>query len=153
MNYTDIENSGYYILQDNKMMNSEMIHHFISTQSYWAKNIPKETILKSIENSLCFGVFIEHTQIGFARVITDKATFAYLADVFILDEYRGKGLSKWLMEFIHNHPDLQGLRRWLLATKDAHSLYEQFGWKKLTEEQADRMMIVHHPDIYRDDYK
>ncbi len=149
MDYTDLENSGYYILQDNKMMDTEMIHHFISTQSYWAKNIPLETVLKSIENSLCFGVFNQNKQIGFARVITDKATFAYLADVFILNEYRGRGLSKWLMEFIHNYPDLQGLRRWLLATKDANSLYEQFGWKKLTEEQADRMMIVHNPDIYK----
>lgn len=149
MDYTDLENSGYYILQDNKMMDTEMIHHFISTQSYWAKNIPLETVLKSIENSLCFGVFNQNKQIGFARVITDKATFAYLADVFILIEYRGKGLSKWLMESIHNHPDLQGLRRWLLATKDAQGLYEQFGWKKLTEEQADRMMIIHNPSIYQ----
>ena len=149
MDYTALENSGYYILQDNKMMDTEMIHHFISTQSYWAKNIPKETVLKSIENSICFGVFKKNKQIGFARVITDKATFAYLADVFILDEYRGRGLSKWLMEFIHNHPDLQGLRRWLLATKDAHGLYKQFGWKELTQEQADRMMIVHNPIVYQ----
>ena len=149
MDFTDIENNGYRIVTDNEMMDVEMIHHFISTQSYWAQNIPKETVAKSIRNSFCFGIFLQNKQVGFARLITDKATFAYLADVFVLPEHRGKGLSKWLMNFIHHHPELQELRGWLLRTKDAHGLYEQFGWNKLNEEQVGRYMNKHNPDVYR----
>ena len=104
---------------------------------------------KSIANSLCFGVYFEGNQVGFARLATDKATFAYLADVFILDEHRGKGLSKWLMATIHAHPELQGLRRWLLGTRDAHGLYEQFGWTRFGDEQKERFMQFHNPNVYK----
>ncbi len=114
-------------------MNIDVIHDFIS-HSYWAKNIPKQTMQKAVDNSLCFGVFIgtdNPQQVAFARLITDKATFAYLADVFVLETHRGKGLSKLMMKEILAHPELQGLRRMVLATRDAHALYLQFGFKAL----------------------
>ena len=98
------------------------IHAYLST-SYWAAGIPKETVARSIANSLCFGVFNGDAQIGFARVITDRATFAYVGDVYILDAFQGRGLGTWLMQTIIAHPDLQGLRRWSLVTRDAHGLY------------------------------
>lgn len=106
-----------------------------------------ETVQQSIDNSISFGVFHLGRQIGFARVITDKATFAYVADVFIDEAYRGQGLSKWLMEEIMTHPDLQGLRRMMLATRDAHGLYTQFGFSELTF--PERWMQIHNPDIYK----
>jgi GNAT superfamily N-acetyltransferase len=138
---------GYSITTDTTFFNLNFIHGYLSTSSYWAANIPLETVQKSIENSLCFGVFHLGKQIGLARVITDKATFAYLADVFIDEGYRGRGLSKWLMEEIMKHPDLQGLRRMLLATRDAHGLYAKFGFEPLTH--TDRWMQIHRPDIYQ----
>ncbi|EJL3952063.1 GNAT family N-acetyltransferase, partial [Vibrio parahaemolyticus] len=113
---------GYRISTDKKHLDFEVIHDFISG-SYWASGIPKHTLEKAISNSFCFGVYDSHdSQVGFARLITDKATFAYLADVFIVENHRGKGLSKWLVESIVSHPDLQGLRRVVLATRDAHGL-------------------------------
>ncbi len=108
-----------------------------------------EVVKRSIANSFCFGVYLHDKQIGFARMITDKATFGYLADVFILPEHRGKGLSKWLIATIHAHPELQGLRRWMLGTKDAHGLYKQFGWMPLPEEVVPRFMQLHNPDVYK----
>ena len=127
-------------------MDLQLIHQFIS-HSYWAKNIPIEILQKALANSLCFGIFkVDGSQVGFARMITDKATFAYLADVFILDEYRGQGLSKQLMHEILAHPDLQGLRRMVLATGDAHGLYEQFGFKALAN--PDIFMELWTPNIY-----
>lgn len=145
------ENSkgDYLISTDPSKLNLEVIHKYLSQESYWAKDIPFETVEHSIENSLCFGLFHQQEQIGFARLITDKSTFAYLADVFILKEHRGNGLSKFLMATIQSHPELQNLRGWLLRTKDAHSLYEQFGWNKLTEEQLQRFMIRFNPDVYK----
>ena len=116
----------FEITTDKSKLDIEMIHRFLSEESYWAKTRTFEQTKTAIENSICFGVYDEGKQVGFARVVSDRATFAYLGDVFILDGYRGKGLSKQLMEVIVSHPDLQGLRRWLLATKDAHGLYEQF---------------------------
>lgn len=118
---------GYSILTDRRKMDIDVIHGFLST-SYWARDIPVEIVKKSIDNSLCFGVFYKDKQVGFARVISDYATFAYLGDVFILEEYRGKGLSKMLMEEVFTHPQLQDLRRFCLGTRDAHKLYEQFGF-------------------------
>ncbi|MBN1300144.1 MAG: GNAT family N-acetyltransferase [Melioribacteraceae bacterium] len=119
-----------YLISTNKnKVQIDVIHNFLKT-AYWCRNIPEEVIKKSIENSLCYGVYAENKQIGFARVITDYATFAYLADVFILEEYRGYGLSKWLMEVILNHPDLQKIRTFSLKTSDAHKLYEKFGFNK-----------------------
>ncbi|RTL57153.1 MAG: N-acetyltransferase [Sphingobacteriales bacterium] len=141
-----MEREGYSITTDTTFFNLEYIHNFL-THSYWAEGIPIETVQKSIENSLCFGVFHLGRQIGFARMITDKATFAYLADVFIDEAYRGKGLSKWLMEEILSHPELQGLRRMMLATRDAHGLYAQYGFVPLTF--VDRWMNIHKPGIYK----
>ena len=127
-------------------MDIDIIHSFL-TRSYWAEGISKEIIRRSIEGALCFGVFENDKQVGFARMITDKATFAYLADVFIIDEYRGLGLSKWLMEVIMSYPDLQGLRRMMLATRDAHELYKKFGFTQLNN--VDRWMHIHYPDVYK----
>ncbi|MDE3145504.1 MAG: GNAT family N-acetyltransferase [Bacteroidota bacterium] len=145
------ENSkdDYLISTDPSKLNIEVIHKYLSQESYWAKDIPFETVKRSIEHSLCFGLYHQQQQLGFARLITDKATFAYLADVFVLKEYRGKGLSKFLLATIQSHPELQNLRRWLLGTKDAHGLYEQFGWTRVTEELSNRFMTRHNPDVYR----
>jgi N-acetylglutamate synthase-like GNAT family acetyltransferase len=127
-----------------------VVHQFLS-DSYWAKNIPLKTLQKAIDNSLCFSVIAESSEqkelVGFARMITDKATFAYLADVFVLDSHRGNGLSKLLMKSILQHPDLQGLRRMVLATKDAHGLYQQFGFKKLAS--PDTFMELWDPNVYQ----
>jgi GNAT superfamily N-acetyltransferase len=125
-----------FVISTNKSkLDVDMVHNYLCNESYWAKNISVELVKKSIEGSYCFGLYITENsilkQVGFARVITDCATFGYLADVFVLESYRGKGLSKWLMETIMNCPDLQGLRRWLLATKDAHGLYTKFGFSSL----------------------
>ena len=138
--------SGYKTSSDIIDMDLAVIHGFISN-SYWAKDIPLNTMEKAIKNSLCFGVFTESgTQVAFARMVTDSATFAYLADVFVIKEHRGKGLSKLLMEIIIAHPNLQGIRRMALATSDAHGLYEQFGFKPLSSPEL--FMELHLPDVY-----
>lgn len=139
----------YFISTDIDKMDVDTIHQYLSASSYWAKGIPKELVGKSIRYSLCFGVFSGDKQVGFARVVTDRTSFAYLGDVFILPAHQGKGLSKWLMQTIHDHPDLQGLRRWMLFTRDAHGLYSQFGWKQVPEEQTGRIMQIHNPSIYQ----
>lgn len=139
----------YLISTNPALLNVDVIHDYLSNQSYWAQNIPKEVVQKSITNSLCFGLYFKGRQVGFARLVTDKATFAYLADVFILKEHQGKGLSKWLMEIIQSHPELQSLRRWMLGTRDAHGLYEQFGWTVLDEDARKRFMQLHFNDIYQ----
>ncbi len=120
---------NYFITTDKSNINIPFVHQYLSNESYWSKNIPLALVKISIENSVCFSVFYKDEQIGFARVITDKATFGYLADVFILQPHRGKGLSKWLMQTILDNEELQGFRGWMLGTKDAHGLYEQFGFK------------------------
>jgi GNAT superfamily N-acetyltransferase len=135
----------FEISTDPARINVESVHEFL-TNSYWAKGIPLETVQRSIENSICFGMYFAQQQIGFARVISDCATFAYLADVFILPAYRGRGLSKWLMECIVAHPNLQGLRRWTLATRDAHQLYAQYGFTPF--QKPDRWMERHDPEVY-----
>jgi GNAT superfamily N-acetyltransferase len=121
----------YTISTDRPLLNIGLIHNFLSHTSYWATGRSLETVQRSIEHSLSFGVFKHGEQVGFARVVTDYATFAWLADVFILDEHRGKGLGEWLSEVIVSHPDLQGFRRWVLATKDAHELYRRVGFREL----------------------
>ncbi len=119
----------YSITTEKSKINIALVHRYLSAESYWSKNIPLNTVTTSIENSVCFSMFYEEEQVGFARVITDKATFGYIADVFITEAHRGKGLSKWLMQTILGHEELQGFRGWMLATKDAHGLYEKFGFK------------------------
>ncbi|MDI3319004.1 GNAT family N-acetyltransferase [Pinibacter soli] len=138
--------NDYLISTDKSKLDVAFIHHYLSVESYWAKNIPLDRVKKSIEGSLCFGLYLSGKQIGFARMITDGATFGYLCDVFIDSTHRGKGLSKWLMQTIMQHPDLQGLRRISLATKDAHGLYEQFGFKPLND--ADRFMQIRLENAY-----
>ena len=120
--------NNFLISTDTSKLDVTSIHQYLSAESYWAQGIPINIVKQSITNSLCFGVYENTKQIGFARMISDFATFAYLADVYILSNYRGQGLSKWLMQFIMKHPDMQGLRRYMLATKDAHGLYAQFGF-------------------------
>lgn len=136
----------YEFSSDNAKMDVLAIHAYLS-QSYWAKDISLAVVEKSVKNSLCFGVFLDQHQVGFARVITDSATFAYLADVYILASHRGRGLSKKLLEMVVEHPDLQGLRRTVLATKDAHGLYEKYGFSKLAD--PDLFMEQWNPDIYK----
>jgi GNAT superfamily N-acetyltransferase len=121
----------YRISTDQSLLNIPMIHKYLSESTYWATERPLDVVEKSIQNSLCFGIYKNKEQVGFARVITDYATFAWLADVFILEEHRGRGLGKWLMDVIIAHPDLQGFRRWVLATKDAHELYRRYGFSEL----------------------
>jgi GNAT superfamily N-acetyltransferase len=118
----------YCISTDRDKLDLKFIHDFLSKESYWVRNIPFEKVEKAADHSLNFGLYHQDRQIGYARIITDYSRVAYLADVFIIPAYRGKGLSKWLMEQIMVHPDLQGLRRWILHTSDAHGLYRQFGW-------------------------
>ena len=125
------EKDAFVISTDKQRLQLHAIQSFLVNDSYWARDRTEEQTKKAIENSFCFGVYLGERQIGFARVVSDCATFAYLGDVFIIEEFRGRGLSKWLMESILEHPDLQGLRRWVLATRDAHGLYEQFGFHSL----------------------
>ena len=141
-----VADSLFSISSDKSKLDLHFVHRFLS-QSYWAEGIPIDVVKRSIDGSLCFGVFDNDRQVGFARVITDEATFAYLADVFVDEEYRGRGLSKLLMETIINTPSLQGLRRFLLATRDAHGLYEKFGFKPLTHTSP--WMQIHNPEIYK----
>jgi len=136
----------YQFSTDKRRLDIAVVHACL-TQSYWSPGIPRQTVERAIDGSLCFGVYHQSAQIGFARVITDKATFAYLADVFILEPHRGQGLSKRLMELILAHSDLQGLRRFMLATKDAHGLYRQFGFTALGD--PSRLMEVLRPDVYK----
>jgi GNAT superfamily N-acetyltransferase len=134
---------GFSISTDQNLLDFDMIYRYLDQESYWAKGIPADRLRKAIENSFCFGVYHQQQQVGFARVVTDKATFAYICDVFVLDDYRGQGLSKWLMQTIRAHPDLQGLRRWSLATADAHGLYQQFGFTPITK--PERWMEIFSP--------
>lgn len=146
MKITTNTQGDYTITTDQKRFDFTRIHAFLATQSYWAKNIPLELVRKSAANSLSFGVFYQQQQVGFARVITDYATTAYLADVYIEEAHRGQGLAKWLMEQILSHPELQGLRRWVLLTADAHGLYAQFGWKPIAKPEM--WMEQHTPNAY-----
>ena len=141
-----VRRGEYSITTDRRDLDVRAIHDFL-TQSYWSPGVPIGVVEKAIANSLCFGIFHGRDQVGFARVITDKATFAYLSDVYVLDAHRGRGLSKWLLEVIRGHSDLQGLRRFMLATWDAHGLYAQFGFTPLTN--PSRMMEVLDTEVYR----
>lgn len=137
----------FLISTDKTRLDLGVIHGYLSACSYWARGVPAGVVRRSVENSLAFGVYDDGVrQAGFARVITDYATFAYLADVFILAEYQGRGLGTWLVETIIAHPDLQGLRRWLLATADAHGLYEKVGFAPIA--RPERCMERHFPNAY-----
>jgi len=135
------------ITTNRSRINLDYVHHYLSEKLYWAKGIPKEVVEKSIQNSICFSVFLNEKQIGFARVITDHATFAYLGDVFIDEDFRGLGFSKKIMQFILDYTDLQGLRRWMLMTWDAQSLYEQFGFS--VSPKPEQVMEISVKDVYQ----
>jgi len=138
----------YEISTDPARLDLDAIHRFLSEEAYWSPGIPRAIVERAIANLLCFGAYVGGAgQVGFARLVTDRATFAYLADVFVLAEHRGRGVSKRLMEAVVRHPDLQGLRRWLLMTHDAHGLYAQFGFTPLAN--PPRAMERLNPNVYR----
>jgi ribosomal protein S18 acetylase RimI-like enzyme len=136
----------FFLSTDRARLDLDAIHGFLS-ESYWAKGIPREVVARSVENSVCFGVYKYDQQVGFARAISDFATYAYIADVFVLEGFRGHGLGKWMMEAIFRHPQLQGLRRWSLVTRDAHSLYQPLGFTPLMK--PDNYMELHNPSVYQ----
>jgi GNAT superfamily N-acetyltransferase len=149
--------ADFLISTDRKLLSLDVVHDFL-TNCYWAKGISRDVVARSIEHSLCFGIYDQPPrpakearheapeQVGFARVVSDFATVAYLGDVFVLESHRGRGLSKWLMECITQHPALQNLRRWILLTRDAHGLYSQFGFTPL--KAPERYMELHRPHVY-----
>ena len=137
----------FYITTDKTKMDIVAIHDFLSKYSGWSDNIPFEKVKISIENSLNFGLFYNDKQIGFARVISDFSTIAYLGDIYVLDNYRGQGLSKKLMESVMTHPNLQGLRRWILLTSTADWLYEKYGFAKLPKPEI--YMELYNPNVYK----
>ncbi len=145
--YEAQRDDGFLLSTNPALLNIEIIHQYLSRESYWALHIPLSVVQQSIEHSICFGLYTQDQQIGFARVITDQATFAYLADVFVLPEWRGKGLSKWMMAFITGHPQLQGLRSWMLVTTDAQGLYEQYGFT--VHPYPERVMRRYRDGIYK----
>ncbi len=138
---------GYAISNDPARLDLQRVCEFLSRESYWARGIPHDVVEKMVRHSLVWGVYAPEGQIGFARVVSDRATFAYLCDVYIDASHRGLGLSKALVETIKAHPDLQNLRRWMLVTADAHTLYERFGFT--VTKHPERYMEIHRPDIYR----
>lgn len=137
--------SGLTYTFDPAAFDATAIHAFLAS-TYWSPNVPRDVVERAIAGSLCIGVLDDGRQIGFARLVTDRATFAYLADVFVIPDYRGKGISQTMLERLFAHPDVQGLRRLMLATRDAHGLYEKFGFKPLAA--PDRFMELHDPNVY-----
>ena len=146
MNHHSHRRDGFLVTTDPARLDIDFIHGYL-VRSYWSEGIPREVVGRAISHSLCFGVYEGDNQVGFARIISDFATFAYLADVFVIESHRGRGLSKFLMECIVKHPELQGLRRWVLGTRDAHGLYEQYGFRPLAK--PDRYMEIHDPEVYK----
>ena len=143
--YPDLTNGSFAVSADRRRMDIDAIHAFL-TRSFWASGISRELVAKSVEHSLCFGVFDAGAQVGFARVVTDYATYAYLCDVYVLESHRGRGLSKWMIGFVMNHPQLQGLRRFQLVTRDAHGLYHRFGFAPPAH--PDRHLEIFRPGLY-----
>ena len=143
--HTTLTRDGYTLSADPARLDLDVIYGFL-TNCYWSRGIPREVVARSIENSLCFGVYEGTKQVGFARVISDFATYAYIGDVFILQSHRGRGLSQWMMECIMNHPKLQKLRRWTLVTRDAHGLYAKFGFTAVAKPESN--MELHNPAVY-----
>ena len=139
--------AGFEVSDDPTRLDLRAIHGFLSGESYWAEGISEALLARAIANSLCFGLYEGARQVGFARVVTDRATFAYLCDVYVERERRGAGLGKWLVACVLEHPDLQGLRRISLMTRDAHDLYRPFGFRTMPE--ATRYLEIHRPDVYK----
>jgi GNAT superfamily N-acetyltransferase len=136
----------FTVSTDRRRLDLDVIHGYLK-DCYWAQGIPRTVFIRSLKNSLCFGLYTRGRQIGFARVISDFATYAYLGDVFVLESFRGQGLGKWMMECILRDPRLQGLRRWSLVTRDTHGLYSQFGFTPL--KSPERYMEIHNPNVYK----
>lgn len=145
----EIAEDGFIFSDDVNKLDALAIHDYLSNGSYWAAGIPLDTVKRAMEHSLCFGIYKDTVQVGFARWITDRATFGYLADVYVLPEYQGKGLMRKLMSLMLFHKDLQGLRRYMLSTSDAHGLYEKFGFKAI--DKPENFMAVVNRDIYKID--
>jgi GNAT superfamily N-acetyltransferase len=145
MAYPDLTNGSFVVTADRGRIDVDAVHAYL-TRSFWARGISKELVAKSIAHSLCFGVFDKQAQVAFARVVTDCSTYAYLCDVYVLEEYRGQGLSKWMMGFVMAHPELQGLRRFQLVTRDAHNLYTRFGFK--APDHPERQMEIFRDGMY-----
>ncbi|MBD8525402.1 GNAT family N-acetyltransferase [Pseudomarimonas arenosa] len=139
--------AAVHIDSDRDRLDRAMIHRFLSEQSYWAAGISRDLVDRSIDHALCFGAYVEAQQVGFARVVTDYATFGYLADVFVLPAFRGGGIARRLIAAAMAHPDVANLRRIMLATRDAHALYTSFGFQSVTD--ARPLMQIHRPEIYR----
>jgi GNAT superfamily N-acetyltransferase len=146
MDNLKVQQGDYTISTDRTKLDVPMMHHFL-LNSYWAQDLPLQVLEKAIKGSLCFGVYHGEKQVGFARVVTDEAMFAYLADVFILPDYRGQGLSKWLMKTILEYPTLKSLKRWMLGTADAHGLYQQFGFGPLPIPERFMQKITPFPPL------
>ena len=146
MSFETYTKGEFTVITDPSHLDVAAVHSYL-TRSYWCEGIPRETVERAISNSLCFGLFHNKAQIGFARVVTDRATYAYLCDVYVLEKSRDKELGVWLMECVMKHPDLQGLRRFSLTTRDAHGLYRKFGFNELKKPES-QMEIVDH-EIYR----
>lgn len=143
VNDEDFLQQGFTISTNNKLLDFDVIYNFLENESYWSKGIAPDTLRKAIDNSLCFGIYHQHNLCAFARVVTDRATFGYICDVFVLAPYRGRSLSKWLIQNITRHSELTNLRRWSLATADAHGLYQQYGFEPLSK--PDRWMEIFKP--------
>jgi len=165
----DITNGDYTLSTDKTKLDIPFIHSFLSKEAYWSLNIPLDTVERAIDGSICFGIYHApqstpgqppqstsgqtnqstsgQTQVGFARIITDYATIAYLGDVFVIPSHRGRGLSKWMIQQVMTHPNLQGLRRWVLLTADAHELYRKFGWVSIPH--PEKYMELHDPNVYK----
>jgi GNAT superfamily N-acetyltransferase len=136
----------FMVTSDLSRMDMDVVHGYLS-RAYWCEGLPRETLERAMRNSLCFGLFEGESQIGFARVVSDRTTFAYVCDVFVLEAHQGKGLGTWLMQGVFRHPELQGLRRWHLTTRDAHALYRKIGFVPLSK--PERHMEVFTPDMYK----
>jgi GNAT superfamily N-acetyltransferase len=132
----EFHKGNYTVSTDKGRLDIAVIHDFLANHSYWSPGISLPVVQRGIENSLCFGLYEQNEQVGFARVITDYTALAYLLDVFILEPYRGQGLGKWLIECIVSHPELRGVRRWMLATRDAHGLYARYGFQPLGQPEV-----------------
>ncbi|MGB3541769.1 GNAT family N-acetyltransferase [Rubrivirga sp.] len=138
----------YTVTDDRDRLDLEAVHAYL-TRSYWSTGVPLEVVRRAAAESVTFGLYLEGEQVGYARVVTDRATFAYLCDVYVLEEHRGRGLGRWLVECVMDHPGLQGLRRWLLTTQDAHRFYERLGFDRTTF--PERFMTIDRPGLYLDE--
>lgn len=146
MEFFEVRGDGWLVSCDPQRLDLEVIHGFLAS-AYWSRGIPREIVERALRHSICFGIYVGQRQVGFARAISDHATYAYVADVFVDPEFRGRGLSKRLMEAMLAHPDLRGLRRWGLVTHDAHGLYQRYGFTPI--DHPERHLEILRPDLYR----